>query len=98
MKKKICLGLGIIALAFSLTSFSNEVESAINCYKCNGRGTIDVKADCPRCNGKKKDKWGDDCVQCDGNGYIIKQESCPKCGGDGQQKEPVPFPEPKKKY
>ena len=95
--KKICLSLGIIALAFSLTVFSNDVESALNCIKCGGTGSIDVKVDCPRCKGAKKDKWGDDCVQCDGYGYVIKQEKCPKCGGDGEQKEPVRFPENKKR-
>lgn len=98
MKKKICLGLGIITLAFSLTAFSNDIEYALNCIKCGGSGTIDVKVDCPRCHGEKKDKWGDNCPQCDGNGYVLKKETCPKCGGDGQQKESVPFPEPEKKY
>ena len=98
MKKTIYLGFAIFALAFSLTAFSSENVSTLNCIKCHGRGTIDVKVDCPRCLGNKKDKWGDDCPQCDGKGYVIKQETCPKCGGDGQQKEPVQFPESQKKY
>lgn len=93
MKKKIFLGLGIIALSFSLVAFSNNIETALNCFKCGGKGTIDVKVDCPTCKGAKKDKWGDNCYRCDGRGYIIEQKTCPECDGDGQQKKSVPFPE-----
>lgn len=96
MKKKIFLGLGIIAFSFSLFAFSNDIKSAINCIKCGGKGTIPVKEDCPICKGAKKDKWGENCYRCGGDGYVIKDITCPECGGDGQQKKPVPFPEPRK--
>lgn len=93
MKKKLFLGIGIAAIALVLLSFT---IAGLPCVKCKGKGTIEVKKDCPKCNGEGKDKWGDNCYRCDGKGYVYENETCPECGGDGQQKKPVPFPDSNK--
>lgn len=93
MKKRLFVGIGITAIILALLSFTIV---GLRCYKCNGKGTIEVKKDCPTCNGQGKDKWGDNCYRCDGKGYVYESETCPECNGTGEQTKPVPFPEPNK--
>lgn len=95
MKKKIFLGLGIIALFGVLCAFS--IDSSIWCSRCSGTGQIDVKKDCPVCKGAKKDKFGDDCYNCGGRGYVTEKAKCPDCKGKGEITDPVPFPEPQRR-
>lgn len=95
--KKILISLGVISIVFLVCAFTmitgKEKESGLNCYKCGGEGTIEIKVDCPVCHGDKKDKYGDNCYRCDGRGYLYETITCPECNGSGEQTKPVPFPE-----
>ena len=93
--RKIFFPLGIIVVATFLAAFTIK---GLPCLQCHGEKTVDVKVDCSVCKGNKYDKWGDKCYQCQGRGYEIKKETCPSCKGSGEQTEPVPFPEPQRRY
>lgn len=97
MKKKLGI-ISILVVIGVFGAFLIAQVSGLRCYKCSGKGSIEVKVDCPVCNGRGTDKWGDKCYRCDGRGYIWESQRCPECNGSGQQTKPVSFPEPERRY
>lgn len=97
MKKKLGI-ISILVIVGALGAFLIAQVSGLRCYKCQGRGSIEVKVDCPVCKGRGIDKWGDKCYRCNGSGYIYESQTCPECNGSGQQTKSVPFPEPGRRY
>lgn len=60
------------------------------CRRCEGFGTVDIRAECPKCKGSGKTplKFGHHprnapCMRCGGTGTVAARGACPGCAGSG---------------
>lgn len=61
----------------------------IECGRCDGTGYLEtvVRGTCPKCDGRKKDYFGQKCSRCGGQGitcYTKRNKRCDNCRGSGR--------------